>query len=434
MRLRVAVLLVLLAAPAYATDGLPEGLHLGPNAETTGQAKLKGGAQYKITLGGTVNMHITPGGSTNRTNTLDAFYCFTSTQEQSCRSPEAFPTIAVRSSGAPPGRSAPLPFVLKPRGVEPPVAADHVYVATFVPEFDGVATFSTTQACTQQSTSCSGPGFDIALEDACEATARTAAVNEVRAVAVQPGVAVHKVGTPESDWVPLCKDGVLQQGDEISCDPDGAVTLQFADNSTVVVKNTTQLKIASFFTEGGVVKTEILLKMGEVAAKVHKSEATKSDFRLKTGGQHAGSVRGTDFTTFYDPGSKTSLWTVREGVVAVTDGRSAKETMVGAGKEVEVTPAGVGKVAAIGKAGARRGGLSRRSALAKVAAVVAKGNGPCKTSTRRGNAVAIKPAPGGWAVSVKLTGKLKGTSKWTVKGKRVRAVNALAKQLRKRCA
>ena len=36
------------------------------------------------------------------------------------------------------------------------------------------------------------------------------------------------------------------------------------------------LQIASFFTEGGVVRTEILLKMGKVAAKVNKSEATKS--------------------------------------------------------------------------------------------------------------------------------------------------------------
>lgn len=120
-----------------------------------------------------------------------------------------------------------------------------------------------------------------------------AAVNEVRVVAVQPEVQFHKAGTPDDAWLPVEKDTVLQQGDEISCDPDGAATLQFADNSTVVVKNTTQLKIASFFTEGGVVKTEILLKMGEVAAKVHKSEATKSDFRIKSPTGTA-SVRGTE--------------------------------------------------------------------------------------------------------------------------------------------
>lgn len=123
-----------------------------------------------------------------------------------------------------------------------------------------------------------------------------AAINEVRVVAVQPDVQCHKAGTPEDDWVTVEKDTVLKQGDEISCDPDGACTLQFADTSTVVVKNTSQLKIASFFTEGGVVRTEILLKMGEVAAKVNKSEATRSDFRIKSPTGTA-SVRGTELKT-----------------------------------------------------------------------------------------------------------------------------------------
>ena len=130
-------------------------------------------------------------------------------------------------------------------------------------------------------------------KDCGPARARTAAVNEVRVLAVNPDVQWHKSGAPENEWHDACKDTVLQQGDEISCDPDGAITLQFADNSTVVVKNTTQLKIGSFFTEGGVVRTEILLKMGEIAAQVNKSEATKSDFRIKnpTG---TTSVRGTE--------------------------------------------------------------------------------------------------------------------------------------------
>ncbi len=143
------------------------------------------------------------------------------------------------------------------------------------------------------------------------------AVNEVKVLGLIPGVNVHKAGTPENAWTPAQTDMVLQQGDEISCDADGGILLQFADNSTVIVRHTTQLKIASFFTEGGVVKTEILLRMGEVAAKVHKSEATKSDFRIKPPGG-PGSVRGTTYSMKYVPSSQTTLIKVEEGIVDYT--------------------------------------------------------------------------------------------------------------------
>jgi hypothetical protein len=270
--------------------------------------------------------------------------------------------------------------------------------------------------------------------------ARASAINQVRAVAVHPGVQVHKAGTPEDDWVEVCKDTVLNQGDEISCDPDGNVTLQFSDNSTVVVRNTTQLKIASFFTEGGVVKTEILLKMGEVAAKVHKSEATKSDFRIKT--PSSGGVRDrsvlraltdageTDFSVLYDPGSRASLWSVRAGSVDVT-GSSGRARAVGAGQEAFVLGSRV-SVGKLGTAGAR-GGTTIAEARDAVLKVVAKGNGPCKATTPRANAYAIRPAKGGWSATVKVTGKRKGTSKWTVKGRRATPRNALAKRIAKRC-
>lgn len=167
--------------------------------------------------------------------------------------------------------------------------------------------------------------------------------NEVRIVALMPDVQVHKAGTPEDSWVTAYKDMVLQQGDEISCDPGGSATLQFADNSTTVVKNTTQLKIASYFTEGGVVKTEILLKMGEVAAKVHKSEATKSDFVIKTPGD-GGSVRGTIFSYKYYPVLRSSFVKVEEGIVEVSSLSNAyAPVLVTAGKQITTYPSSIGK-------------------------------------------------------------------------------------------
>lgn len=262
--------------------------------------------------------------------------------------------------------------------------------------------------------------------------AHASAINEVRIVAVQPGVQFHKAGTPEDNWVEACKDTVLQQGDEISIDPDGAATLQFADNSTVVVKNTTQLKIASFFTEGGVVKTEILLKMGEVAAKVHKSEATKSDFRIKTPTSTA-SVRATDLSVFYDPGGRSTLTTVREGLVEVDPVKAGLASVqLPAGREVEVTSSAISKVVAPGRAGAR-GGLNRRAALGMVMKVIARRNGPCGVRTPRLDATATRPAPGGWSVAVKLTGKLQGRSKWTVKGGSVKPSNPLGERVARGC-
>ena len=265
------------------------------------------------------------------------------------------------------------------------------------------------------------------------ATARAAAVNEVRVTKVIPSVEVHKADWPEGAWCPVIKDMVLKQGDEISCDPDGEATLAFADNSTVVVRNTTQLKIASFFTEGGVVRTEILLKMGEVAAKVNKSEATKSDMRIKNPTGIAG-VRGTTFDVFYDPGSKTSLTSVTEGVVRVDPTKAGLKTVdVRAGKEVEVGAKSMSKVVGIGKAGARKGN-NRREALDRVLGVIAKGDDPCGSTTPRKGATAIKPDPKGWAVSVKLIGDHKGTSKWLVARKNVTPLNRLAKQVKKRCA
>lgn len=262
--------------------------------------------------------------------------------------------------------------------------------------------------------------------------AHQANILEVHVICVQPDVQFHKGGTPADAWLPMEVDTVLKAGDEITCDPDGAATLAFADNSTVVVSNTTQLKIGSFFTEGGIVKTEILLKMGEVAAQVNKSEATKSDFRIKSPTGTI-SVRGTIFTVFYDPGSGTTLVSAQRGLVRVTPANHRlKAVSIRAGREVEFTHGSESAVARIGEAGAR-GGVDVLKARDLVTAVIAKHNRACLTITPRFNAFAMRPIRGGWSVAVKLIGALHGTSKWTVVGGKVKATNAVAKTLVRSC-
>ena len=274
------------------------------------------------------------------------------------------------------------------------------------------------------------------------------AVNEVRVVAVQPDVRVHCAGTPEDEWHVVKKDTVIQQGDEISCDPDGAATLQFADTATVVVKRTNQLKIASFFTEGGVVKTEILLKMGEVAAQVHKSEATKSDFRIRRP-TDVSSVRGTEFSVSYDPVTRVGTTTVTEGVVEVqpvvfhdpyTDASVPRGAPfeLPAGQEVQVSSAAVGAVAPIGQSIAPSGGqnvsptaLTKASAIAAVKQLLKQNKTACKLTTKW---VKAKKTPKGYRVSARvLLAGVKGTAVWNLTGLSPKAFNKLATRIQAGC-
>ena len=267
----------------------------------------------------------------------------------------------------------------------------------------------------------------------CKLRARRAAVNEVRIVKIVGGVNYHPENCSDPNaWIPLTKDVVLHQGDELQCDPDGVVTLAFADNATVEVFDTTQLKIASFFTEGGVVRTEILLAMGRVAATVNKSEATKSDFRIKAPSGQAG-VRGTRFSVFVDPFTKATIVSTTEGTVEWTPSRSSlRPVLVPAGRELEATPSSVGKLAGIGKAGAR-GGVNRRVARDRVLKLVARGLAACRATVPRGDSVAVLSAAQGWKVSVLLEGGLRGTATWRVKRGKVSAANGVAKKLLRGC-
>jgi hypothetical protein len=262
---------------------------------------------------------------------------------------------------------------------------------------------------------------------------RTAAINELRVTCVEPNCEAHKAGTAPGAWVTVVKDMVLKQSDEISCDPDGVAVLAFADNSTTAFRNSAQFKIASYFTEGGVVRAEILLKMGEVAAQVNKSEATKSDFRIKSPTE-VSSVRGTIFRVFVDPVGRASITSVQRGVVEVDPVKPGLPTVnVGAGKEVEVTATAISPIAPIGKAGARSG-VNREKAVTLVMALLKRFNGPCKfTLPRYAGALGVKPFRAGWLVSVKVTGKVSGWSSWQVVGTKAAASNPLAKKIATGC-
>jgi hypothetical protein len=115
------------------------------------------------------------------------------------------------------------------------------------------------------------------------------AANQVTVVEVTPSVLAR---LPPGDWKEVKLGDKLTEGYEIGSDPDGQVKLAFQDNSTVVIRPTSQVKIGSFFTSGGVVRTQLLLKVGDVSAQVNRKEGVASDFRIQTATATA-SVRGT---------------------------------------------------------------------------------------------------------------------------------------------
>jgi hypothetical protein len=116
------------------------------------------------------------------------------------------------------------------------------------------------------------------------------ALQTVRVVELTPDVQVR---AEKGEWQDATVGMELTAGHEVSSTPDGRATLRFENNSTVVIQSTTQIKIASFFRQGGVVKTEILLKLGEIAAQVSREKTVRSDFQIRSPTATA-SVRGTE--------------------------------------------------------------------------------------------------------------------------------------------
>lgn len=256
--------------------------------------------------------------------------------------------------------------------------------------------------------------------------ARSAApVNEVKVVRLKGAAEYKPAGCRE--WAVLREGTTLKEGDEINVDPDGEVVLEFGDNSKVTIQETTQLKIASFFTEGGVVRTELLLKVGQVSAKVIKTETTRSDFRIKAPSATS-SIRGTVYSHFHDR-SGASLVSVRQGVVAVK-GKRGKAKKVPARREVEVTGRGVGKIAKLGRAGAPKGGLNRGGAMKRVNALLGRAQERCGFDVP---AYSLKRTRKGWNVSVKLTGATKGKAGFKVVRKKASPGNKLGRRVARRC-
>ena len=234
------------------------------------------------------------------------------------------------------------------------------------------------------------------------------------------------------------------EGDELNVDPDGEVVLEFGDNSRVTVEQTTQLKIASFFTEGGIVKTELLLKVGQVAASVNRSETTRSDMRIRSPSA-AVSVRGTEFATAYDATTRVTKLTVTEGEVEAQRLRlhdpyvdvevpRGKPFVLAAGQEVQVSPTAVGTVAAVGLSTPpqARAAITRATAISKVRGILRRNAGSCDLRTK---SVTARVIVNGFRVRARVTldGGDPRNAVWKITGKTPKAQNGLARRIQRGC-
>ena len=250
----------------------------------------------------------------------------------------------------------------------------------------------------------------------CGAGAAAAAVT---VACLQDDVAYHKRGRPPGEWLRLYETTILRPGDQVSASADGVVTLSFPNKSTLVLQHSAEVQILP--------GSAAMLGMGEVVAS-----AGRPGLRLITP-SYTATAKSTSFTAFYDPGSKSGLlWTKAGSATVNPTAPKLATTAVAHGKEVEVTPKAISHLAKVGRADAR-GGLNRARAFELVAKVVSRFNGPCNARTLHTNGIAVTPASGGWRVTVKLAGGLKGAATWTVRGKRVTPANGIAAKLASGC-
>lgn len=179
-------------------------------------------------------------------------------------------------------------------------------------------------------------GRDPAAPPAEEAKASEGlpSAGKVKVLSFKPDV-TYRHGN--GNWEKPTEGMTLSSGDEIAADPDGEAELQLTDGSTIKIMPLTQIHISKVSDPKTVTKTEILLRVGEMAAQVKKSGPIKSDFSIRSPTAVA-SVRGTFFTVAYDDKTGVSTVAVKDGSVEVTpENGLLKPVTITPGQEVSVS-------------------------------------------------------------------------------------------------
>jgi hypothetical protein len=347
---------------------------------------------------------------------------------------DAFWTVCTDVSDPRPNSSEVLVAKTKTNPTWKPVAAalgfrrpeyqsSHVYRVTTGPT--GEATFCV--MCGRGASPFGGGSLTVEIEGETPDT-NTKPVT-ITAVAIVEDVSVR---TGTGPWEDLSAGRTLKAGDEIHTGAESRVVLNFSDGTRVSVPPLSQLKIATLVSRTDRVQIDLLLKIGELNAKVKRQETPRTDFGVRIPSLAHASVRGTAFSVFADARA-TVVSVTQHAVVVDPKKRGLRTKTVTAGKEVEVTATAISRLAPIGKARAR-GGINRVTAFHLVERDIDRAADSCGIETpRNASAFSVKPAAAGWRVTVNVTGKLRGASSWSVRGGKAKPANGLAKSIAAGC-
>jgi ferric-dicitrate binding protein FerR (iron transport regulator) len=140
----------------------------------------------------------------------------------------------------------------------------------------------------------------------------------------------------DADWHEAKLGEKLSAGDEIHTGPDSEVTITFSDRSFLQVGQLTEAAVGSISGPVDLPRVRVLLKMGEVAAKVNHERDRAADFAIRTPDATA-SVRGCEFEVSY--AGKVSDVLVFQGEVEETPkNKSLKPVLLKAGQKIQVWP------------------------------------------------------------------------------------------------
>lgn len=229
---------------------------------------------------------------------------------------------------------------------------------------------------------------------------------------------------PGADWRELHVGQALCAADEVHTGPDSSVDIQFSNGGVVHLHELTRIRVGGFSNPNTRVQNELLLKIGELKAKVKPQEVIRSGFSVRTPTATA-SVRGTVFTVAYDPGTKRTTVATAEGKVEVDPTGAGTTTMVSAGQAVDVTRTGVTPVA-------KKQLAARTKARHLVLKKITNAQKRCKLTLApyAENAISVTPAGKNFNVKARTT---KGASTWKVAGSKVTPTNPLANRIAADC-
>jgi ferric-dicitrate binding protein FerR (iron transport regulator) len=148
----------------------------------------------------------------------------------------------------------------------------------------------------------------------------------------------------EKEWTDAVKGQNVTENADIHTGPDSEVVIRFYDGSILLVRQLSETAIGGLDATNQP-KIRMLLKMGEIAAKVHHDIDRPADFAIRTPNQTA-SVRGMEFVVRYQKEKGTTVIKVSQGSVLITPENSTLEPiMLSAGQQVSVTMEAVGPIA-----------------------------------------------------------------------------------------